>query len=105
MDSYIELHFFERACKEKQTGTGLKTNKSSRALSTYLDMELQVLIHGVDVVEDVLDNPGDDAHTILIMEVPLYRAQTYYQPSVGSLCSRSSVTLVTGRTNHIRSSN
>ena len=81
MDSYIELHFFERACKEKQTGTGLKTNKSSRALSTYLDMELQVLIHGVDVVEDVLDNPGDDAHPICVMEVTLKPNHLYlYSP-------------------------
>ena len=24
-------------------------------------MKLQVLLHGVDVIEDVIDNPGDDA--------------------------------------------
>ena len=24
-------------------------------------MELQVLLHGINVVEDVVDNPGDDA--------------------------------------------
>lgn len=40
-------------------------------LSTYFDMKLQVFIHGIDVVEDVLNYPGDDAHRICVMEVPL----------------------------------
>lgn len=34
-------------------------------------MELQVFIHGVDVVEDILNYPGDDAHCIRVMEIPL----------------------------------
>ena len=31
-------------------------------------MELQVLVHGVDVVEDVLDDAGDDAHHVRVVE-------------------------------------
>ena len=55
----------------QREANGNGTKKSSCALSTYLDMELQVLIHGVDVVEDVLDDPGDDTHSICVMEVTL----------------------------------
>jgi len=39
--------------------------------TTHFDMKLQVLIHGIDVVEDVLNYPGDDAHPIRVMEIPL----------------------------------
>jgi len=38
---------------------------------SYFDMKLQVLIHGVNVVEDVLNYPGDDAHHVWVMEDPL----------------------------------
>ena len=38
---------------------------------TYFDMKLQVLIHGVNVVEDVLNNPGDDSHHVWVMKFPL----------------------------------
>lgn len=38
---------------------------------TYFDMKLQVLIHGINVVEDVLNNPGDDSHQLWVMKVPL----------------------------------
>lgn len=34
-------------------------------------MKLQVFVHGIDVVEDILHYPGDDAHCICVMEVPL----------------------------------
>lgn len=38
---------------------------------TYFDMKFQVFIHGIDIVEDVLHYPGDDAHCICVMEIPL----------------------------------
>lgn len=38
---------------------------------TYFDVELQVLIHGVDVVEDVVDNSGNDSHHIRVVEFAL----------------------------------
>lgn len=34
-------------------------------------MELQVLIHGVDVVEDVSSNPRDDSHQLRVMQLAL----------------------------------
>ena len=34
-------------------------------------MKLQVLIHGINVVEDILNNSGDDSHHIWVMEFPL----------------------------------
>lgn len=40
-------------------------------LSTYFDMKLQIFVHGVDVIKDVLHYPGDDAHCVCVMEVPL----------------------------------
>lgn len=41
-------------------------------LYTYFDMKLQVFIHGIDVVEDILHYPGDDAHCICVMKIPLH---------------------------------
>lgn len=38
---------------------------------TYLDVKLQVLIHGVDMVKDVVCNPGDDPHELRVMQLPL----------------------------------
>lgn len=38
---------------------------------TYFDMKLQVFIHGIDIVKDVLHYPGDDAHCICVMEITL----------------------------------
>lgn len=35
-------------------------------------MKLQVFVHGVDIVEDILHYPGDDAHSICVMEIPLW---------------------------------
>lgn len=40
-------------------------------MNPNLDVELQVLIHAKDMVEDVLCNPGDDAHLIGVMQLPL----------------------------------
>ncbi len=36
-------------------------------------MELKVLLHGVDVVEDVVDNPGYDALLVGVVDDPLHR--------------------------------
>lgn len=36
-------------------------------------MEFQVLIHGKDVIEDVLSDTGDDAHLVRVMELALQR--------------------------------
>jgi len=36
-----------------------------------LDMKFQVFIHGVNVVEYILDDPGNDAHALRIVQVPL----------------------------------
>lgn len=37
----------------------------------YLDMELQVLIHGIDVVKDVSSDARNDPHQLGIMELTL----------------------------------
>lgn len=41
------------------------------SLQVYLDVELQVLIHGVDVIEDVVCNSGDDSHQLGVVQLPL----------------------------------
>lgn len=35
-------------------------------------MKLQVFIHGIDVVEDILHYSGDDTHCVCVMEIPLH---------------------------------
>lgn len=42
-------------------------------IATHFDMKLQVFIHGIDVVKDILHYPGDDTHWICVMEVSLHR--------------------------------
>ena len=37
----------------------------------HLDVELQVLVHGVDVVEYVLGNSRDDAHELRVVQLAL----------------------------------
>lgn len=37
----------------------------------YFNMELQVLIHGINVVEDILNNSGNNSHHAWVMELPL----------------------------------
>lgn len=67
-------------------------------LTTNFDMKLQVFIHGIDVVEDVLNYPGDDAHSIRVMEVPLQTESTSrweVKLSMISNIKRSSEVLVT----------
>lgn len=38
---------------------------------THLDEELQVFIHGEDMVEDVLGNPRDDSHVLWVVQLAL----------------------------------
>lgn len=35
--------------------------------STYLDMKLQVLVHGIDVIKNIMCNPWNDTHKLRIM--------------------------------------
>lgn len=50
---------------------------SLRARLTHFDMKLQVFVHRIYVVKDVLHYPGDDSHRVCVMEVPLHgRRQT-----------------------------
>lgn len=37
----------------------------------YLDVELEVLVHGVDVIEDVVSDAWDDAHQLGVVELAL----------------------------------
>lgn len=39
--------------------------------ATHFDMKLQVFIHGIDVVEDILHYSGNDTHWVCVMEIPL----------------------------------
>lgn len=39
--------------------------------SLDLDVELEVLVHGVDVVEDVLGDAWDDAHQLRVVQLAL----------------------------------
>jgi len=40
-------------------------------------VELQVLVHGVDVVEDVSGDPGDDPHLTRVVKTPLEHVYDY----------------------------
>lgn len=42
---------------------------------SHFDVKLQVFIHGIDVVKDVLHYPGDDSHRVCVMEISLHRQQ------------------------------
>lgn len=36
-----------------------------------LDVELQVLVHGVDMVKDISGNAGNNAHQLRVVQIPL----------------------------------
>lgn len=38
---------------------------------TDLDVKLQVFVHGIDVVKDVVCDPRDDPHELWVMQLPL----------------------------------
>lgn len=38
---------------------------------TYLDEELQIFIHGEDMVKNILSNPGNDAHVLGVVQFTL----------------------------------
>lgn len=40
---------------------------------TYLDVKLQVFIHGIYMVKDVVCNPWDDPHELRVMQLPLVK--------------------------------
>ena len=40
----------------------------------YLDVELQVLVHGVDVVKDVAGDARDDSHQLGVVQFALNKA-------------------------------
>ena len=48
---------------------------SHRRRFVNLDMELQVLVHGVDVVEDVVGDAWDDTHQLGVVELSLGKNQ------------------------------
>ncbi len=51
-------------------------------------MELQVLLHGVDVIEDVVHNPGDDSLFVGVVDDPLHGVGlTTGSLSVSEYCS------------------
>lgn len=43
----------------------------------YLDVKLQVLVHGVDVVEDVSGDTRDDPHQLRVVQVPLKNVRSF----------------------------
>lgn len=58
----------------------------------HLDVELQVLIHGVDVVKDVPGNTRDDSHELGIMQVSLETRSCLYCHLCLEFCECSTVT-------------
>lgn len=44
----------------------------------YLDVELEVLVHGVDVIEDVVSDAWDDAHQLGVVELALRGGTIHY---------------------------
>lgn len=53
--------------KSKETRSGTRFLLLGPNNSTYLDVELQVLVHGIDVVKDVVCDPWDDAHELRVV--------------------------------------
>ena len=51
-------------------------------------MELKILLHGVDMVEDVVDDPGDDALLVGVVDDPLHGVGLSARGlAVGEYCS------------------
>lgn len=42
-----------------------------QSTATYLDVKLQVFIHGIDMVEDVMCDPWYNAHELRVMKLSL----------------------------------
>ena len=53
--------------KAKKHNLGLSFFSRDSINCTYLDVELQVLIHGIDMVKDVMCNPWNDAHELRVV--------------------------------------
>lgn len=45
--------------------------KQNACYATHFDMKLQVFIHRIDVVEDILHYSGNDTHCVCVMKIPL----------------------------------
>lgn len=45
----------------------------------YFDMKLQVFIHGIDIIKNVLHYPGDNAHCICVMKITLQIEKKHIQ--------------------------
>lgn len=77
----IHIHYTERMWIHLAHDAGL---------SPHLDMKLQVLVHGVDVVEDVSGNAGDDSHQLGVVELPLENRNTITADRLRQTCWISS---------------
>ena len=53
--------------KSKETRFGAQFLLLGLNNSTHLDVELQVFIHGIDMVKDVVCDPWDDAHELRVV--------------------------------------
>lgn len=73
---HTSLHFVTFSVLRKMLNNREQQNRKwdtvPVCLETHFDMKLQVFIHGIDVVKDILHYPGDDAHWICVMEIPLH---------------------------------
>lgn len=69
---------------------GLGFFSSDLIKGTHLDVKLQVLIHGIDVVEDVMRDPRDDPHELRVMQLPLVHEKHKHRQlkSAGKLSER-----------------
>ena len=78
---------------QKDKNDELTIEEISDLIQVYLEvgnfnMELQVLLHGVDVIEDVVHNPGDDSLFVGIVDDPLHGVGlTTGSLSVSEYCS------------------
>ena len=59
------VHVKKRKAKKHNLGVSFFFQDSTNC--AYLDVELQVLIHGIDMVKDVVRNPWNDAHELWVV--------------------------------------
>lgn len=65
INKIIYVHVKKRKAKKHNLGLSFFSRDSINC--TYLDVELQVLIHGIDMVKDVMCNPWNDAHELRVV--------------------------------------
>ena len=61
----LYVHVKKRKAKKHKLGVSFFSQDSINC--AYLDVELQVLIHGIDMVKDVVRNPWNDAHELRVV--------------------------------------